>query len=289
MPKVTVIMPNYNSKYIAESIRSVLEQSYADIELIVVDDGSETSLSSIAKTLAKTDSRMTIIENKENMGPAYSKNRGLSAATGEFVTFVDSDDVIRPKRLEKMLLALNSAERSIAYTDLFFMDWRGLVLEESLVDAGRHLPPAGDAYSFLLTKDVWGLVTFMSRISTIRKVGFFNESLKWGEDFDLVLRLAKENKVVFIPEPLYGYRMHGQSTTSLTPLTSQARPYIWILESNLSQSWDNLDETTRFRAVQRIRRTARESGLFSKYVAWTVNPSFVRMAAPRIMKRFGFG
>ncbi len=170
-------MPNYNkARFIAQSIQSVLDQTFTDFELLVVDDGSMDTSVSITNEFAKNDKRIKIVMNKKNRGQSYTLNRGISAATGEFVCFIDSDDIFRPTRLEKLVGSLENAKSSVGYTDVFLMDQDGHTTTESFLGTKR-LPPAGYAYPHFLTEWGWGLGVFMCHISVIREIGFFDESL----------------------------------------------------------------------------------------------------------------
>lgn len=285
LPYVTVIMPNYNgARFIAESIQSVLGQTFTDFELMLVDDGSTDTSVSIANEYAKSDRRIKIIMNEKNRGQSYTLNRGISAATGEFICFIDSDDIFRPTRLEKLVGSLENAKSSVGYTDVFLIDPDGRTTSGSFLGTKR-LPPTGYAYPYFLTQWCWGLGIFMSHISTIREIGCFDESLDWGNDFDYVLRLTGNHKIVLIPEALYGYRLHSQSMTSLTSSKLKGQAYIRILEANLVRNWKNLDELTKFEVIQRIRHIAKNSGMRTKYLKWSVNLSFLRLALPHLTNR----
>jgi GT2 family glycosyltransferase len=120
--------------------------------------------------------------------------------------------------------------------------------------------------------------------SVIQEVGYFDESLSWGEDLDYVLRMTERYKVVLVREPLYGYREHGSSMTSLTPIRSKGEAICGILESNLKRNWNTLDEMTKYRTIRRIQNTAKESNIRRKYLIWWINPTFLRIAAKRFVK-----
>jgi len=277
-------MPNYNKeRFIAKSIQSVLTQTLVDLELIVVDDKSTDDSLKIAKEFAEKDSRIKILTNDTNMGCAFSENRGMGAASGEFVCFIGSDDVVLPTRLEKMVQSLEHNRRCVGYTDVFTLDENDRVLRANYI--GTKLPPSGYSYPFILSQVAIGLDTFMAHISTIREVGNRDETLRWGDDFDYVLRLTERHDIALVPEALYGYRRHRQSLTGQSSPKLKARAYLQILERNLGKNWRNLDSATRFKTIQRIRMSARESGLKIKYLRWSLSPSFLRLAIPRLSMR----
>jgi glycosyltransferase involved in cell wall biosynthesis len=278
------MMANYNrGHFIVEAIGSVLRQTFTDFELIVVDDASTDDSLAIVSKVAKTDARIKILTNETNSGVSFALNRAMKVASGQYLCFIDSDDLFRPERLEKMVGALKGRPGYIAYTDVFRIDEDGEVIKGSYLGSKRS-PPDGEAYSYLLREWIWGLSTMMFPASVIQEVGYFDESLSWGEDLDYVLRMTERYKVVLVREPLYGYREHGSSMTSLTPIRSKGEAICGILESNLKRNWNTLDEMTKYRTIRRIQNTAKESNIRRKYLIWWINPTFLRIAAKRFVK-----
>ncbi len=109
MALVSVIMPVYNGeKYLAEAIDSILVQTFTDFELLIVDDGSQDGSAEIIRSYEKRDRRIRFFQLEENMGAATARNRGISAAGGEYVTSMDCDDVSLPERLQKQVDFLQS-------------------------------------------------------------------------------------------------------------------------------------------------------------------------------------
>ena len=123
MPKVSVIMPAYNAKKtVKAAISSVLRQSFADLELIVINDGSEDGTDSIVASLAAEDARIIYLKNEKNLGASYTRNRGVELARGEWIAFLDSDDLWREDKLERqMALAESNPEMKLCYTASAFM------------------------------------------------------------------------------------------------------------------------------------------------------------------------
>jgi glycosyltransferase involved in cell wall biosynthesis len=277
-------MANYNKgQFIAEAIESVLRQTFTDFELIVVDDASTDDSLAIINEVAKADARIKILTNETNSGISFTLNKAMKAASGQYLCFIDSDDLIRPERLEKMVNALKGRPGYIAYTDVFRIDKDGEVIKGSYLGSKR-LPPDGDAYAYLLREWIWGLSTMMFPASVIQEVGYSDESLSWGEDLDYVLRITERYKVVLVREPLYGYREHESSMTSLMSTKSKGEAYCRILESNLKRNWSSLDDMTKYKTIRRIQKAAKESNIEGKYLIWWVNPTFMRIAAKRFVK-----
>jgi glycosyltransferase involved in cell wall biosynthesis len=276
-------MPNWNNgRFIATAIQSVVNQTYVDFELIVVDDGSSDTSPSIVEGLAKTDSRIRVTVNGTRRGASYSRNKGMKEASGRYLCFIDSDDVFKPDRLGKMVEALQKSSDHIAFTDIFTIDENGKLLRDSFLE---RLPSEGDAYASILTDQKQGQGTMMIPASAPGAVGYFDETMSWGEDFDYLLRLAQAYDVVLIRQPLYGYRRHGTSTSALTHAGSKGEAYIKVLESNLERNWDGLDDATKFRVIRRIQNTARESQMVGKYLGWKISPTYLRLTFDRVMSR----
>ena len=123
---VSVIMPAYNSeRTIAESICSVISQTFCDYELIVVDDNSQDSTQEIVAGLSASDKRIRFVTNSRNMGTAGSRNAGVVLALGEWVAFLDSDDLWHPKKLERQLEFAKQTGAAITYTATAYIDKQG--------------------------------------------------------------------------------------------------------------------------------------------------------------------
>lgn len=123
LPLVSVIMPSYNAElYIEEAIASVQAQSYTNWELIVIDDGSKDSTKEIVKKIAEKDPRIRLLINKENMGVAKTRNRGLEVFEGQYVALLDSDDYWYPEMLQKMLDRAKETKSDIIYCSYEMVD-----------------------------------------------------------------------------------------------------------------------------------------------------------------------
>ncbi len=120
-PKVSIIVPVYNTeKYLNQCIDSIKEQTLKDIEIILVDDGSKEECAQLCDELAKTDSRIKVI-HKQNGGLGFARNSGISAACGEYVGFVDSDDYVKPRMYESLYSAAEKCDADIAISGICFV------------------------------------------------------------------------------------------------------------------------------------------------------------------------
>ena len=125
-PVISIIMPAYNSeRTIAESIYSVISQTYNDYELIIVDDCSTDSTKEIVEGLAASDARIRLVTNSHNKGTAGSRNVGITLARGEWIAFLDSDDLWHPKKLELQLEFAKQTGAAITYTATAYIDKSG--------------------------------------------------------------------------------------------------------------------------------------------------------------------
>jgi len=193
VPKVSVIIPTYNRGYIVkQAIDSILAQSFTDFEVLVIDDGSTDNTKAVVQLVA--DERVSYFY-KENGGVSSARNWGLSKASGQYIAFLDSDDIWPERFLEVMTERLNeNADFGLAYTatTLKFPDGR----EES-DDASRCL--SGQITSHLFKHGIIWPTSILVRRSILK--GFwFDEKLKVCEDSDAFLRLSLNTKFMFVPD-----------------------------------------------------------------------------------------
>jgi glycosyltransferase involved in cell wall biosynthesis len=207
MPLVSVIIPAYNAeRTILETIASVQQQTFSDFEIIVINDGSTD------RTLEKVSS---IVDS--NGGLSVARNRGIEQATGDFIAFLDADDLWKPDKLELQLSALqNNLAAGVAYSWTCFIDENGNVLFP-------HEPVVfeGNVYPQLLLGNFLGSGSVpLIRRQAIESVGQFNPLLKSAEDWDYYLRLAARWPFVLIPKFQVLYRRSSGSLSSkIEPMT----------------------------------------------------------------------
>lgn len=125
-PLVSVVMPSYNAaSYLDEAISSVVRQTITDWELIVIDDCSADASFDLARTWAERDGRITAVRNDVNSGVAKTRNRGIDMARGQYIAFLDSDDIWMPEKLERQLARMKDADAQIGYCSYAIMDEAG--------------------------------------------------------------------------------------------------------------------------------------------------------------------
>ncbi|HMJ08789.1 MAG TPA: glycosyltransferase [Pyrinomonadaceae bacterium] len=206
-PKVSVIIPNYNyDKYISKAIDSVLAQTYTNIEIIVVDDGSiDNSLS----VLEKYGDQITVLK-QQNQGVSPARNAGVAHSSGEYLAFLDADDIWLPEKLERQMERfLGSPEVGLVHCSMTFIDGdgnpsgnatngiEGRVAEKILLFEGVGIIGAGST----------GLVSRKA----FDEVGGFDPMQTTAADWDFSYQVATKYEIAFVPDELVLYRKHGSN------------------------------------------------------------------------------
>ncbi len=209
-----MIIPAYNaSAFIAETIRSVLDQEFDPLELIIVDDGSTDDTAAIVESFA--DPRITLIR-QANSGVSAARNRGLAAAMGEYVVFLDADDLILPGKLRAQLDLFDRFSRRKRRLEIINSGWHLIDAEGQLLAEIRpwETAPRLDTLIWLRMKPVFPGALMLKR-EAVQAVGGFDASLKQAEDVDLVLRMAANgSKALWLKEATVLYRQHGESAAT---------------------------------------------------------------------------
>jgi len=209
MSLISVIIPVYNGeKTIQETIESVLNQTFTDFELIVINDGSQDATLEIVERIQ--DPRLKAF-SYTNAGQATSRNRGISHACGEYISFIDADDLWTPDKLEAQLRALqDNSQAAVAYSWTKCIDELG-----NFSRRGSHISVNGDVYAKLLLIDfIENGSNPLIRAQAIAEVGGFDESMTPSEDRDLWLRLAARYHFVAVPSPQVLYRQSANSASA---------------------------------------------------------------------------
>ena len=209
MPLISVIIPVFNGeKTIEATIASVLNQTFTDFELIVVDDGSRDLTSSIVSSIK--DPRLKLF-SYENAGVSNSRNRGFSHASGEFISFLDADDLWTPDKLEAQLKALQENPlAAVAYSWVDYINQAGRFYR-----AGNHMTVNGDIHKIMLVNNpLENGSNPLIRRQAFAEIGGFDQKLEGAEDWDMWLRLASRFHFVCVPFPQVLYRMSIKSASS---------------------------------------------------------------------------
>jgi len=196
-PLVTVIIPTYNrEKFVIEAIESVLCQSYENIELIVVDDGStDKTFQSVTPYLIKGKLRYI---HQNNRGVSSARNCGIKLSRGDYITFLDSDDLWDKRKLEKQIGFLEShKEFSVCYTNEIWIR-NGVRVNQKKV----HQKYGGSIYKQCLPLCIISASSIMLKREVVDEIGLFDESLTACEDYDYWLRLSSEYQIHLMAESL---------------------------------------------------------------------------------------
>lgn len=200
--KVSVIIPTYNrAASVGASIQSALDQTWQDLEILVVDDGSTDNTRKIVEHF--TDDRIRYIYMEKNGGASRARNEGIRQAKSEFIAFLDSDDEWMPRKLEKQMQAMLQASETVG---LVYCRMRGVQKDGAIIVCPQLERPMGELQGnmllTLLEQNVIGTPTMLARKQCLEKTGGFDEGLKCLEDWELVLRIAEKWEIGFVDEIL---------------------------------------------------------------------------------------
>lgn len=209
-PKVSVVLPSYNGeKYLAEAIQSIINQSFKEWELIIVNDCSQDNTLKIAEAFAKMDNRISIISNKTNQKLPASLNIGFAKAKGIYLTWTSDDNILKRDALDKMCNYLdNHPKTDMISMNMDIIDENGVFLynfAKSLIykrtsEALMHGCNVGAA--------------FMYRASVAKKVGKYDTDTFCAEDYDYWCRIALKGKIDYVDDNVYMYRVQSKSLTA---------------------------------------------------------------------------
>ncbi len=207
VPSISVIIPAYNqSRYLAAAVQSVLDQTNQDFEMIIVDDGSTDQTRQVAASF--DDPRLRYIY-KENAGLSAARNTGIRNSNGNYLTFLDSDDLFTLRKLELL------AERLNGDPELGFVAGKAILIDQNGNPLGKIFDqPPPDDLSDLLYWNPFHVCSVMVRREWQEIAGMFDESLRAYEDWDMWLRLARLGcRMGWVAEPISYYRFHTDQMT----------------------------------------------------------------------------
>jgi glycosyltransferase involved in cell wall biosynthesis len=229
-PVVSVLMAVYNGReYLAESIQSILDQTFTDFEFIIIDDGSKDDSAKIVGDFACKDPRVHLI-TQQNIGLTRSLNKGIGLARGRYLARMDGDDIALPQRFEKQVEFLDShPDHVMVGSQVLLIDPDGDPLCEKAQTQFGH-----EAIDTALLEKGWPLVhpAVMIRTQSLRDMGGYDERYRTNQDHDLFLRLAERGKVENLPQTLLKYRQHFSSVVFTTALAQSD-----VLRAILREAW----------------------------------------------------
>jgi glycosyltransferase involved in cell wall biosynthesis len=245
MPKVSVIIPTYNrSDYILEAVESILIQTYRDFEIIIIDDGSTDDTRDVLSAQIEAGTIRYIYQ--ENRSKSAARNHGIRQAKGEYIAFLDSDDLFTPTKLAKQVVFLDE------HPDIGFVhSWYS-----KFDDTGNHLGTrdtsryTGWVYPEILLS--WSVLMavpcMMMRKDVLEAVDGFDENQKWGEDLDIWRRITKRYPIDLVPEALTKVRVHPGNLSK-----SKAKPIVWFEDYLRAAFEDDPDLSFTFRRRARAK------------------------------------
>lgn len=209
---VSVIIPTYNSdKFITKAINSILNQTYSNLEIIIVDDGSTDNTKDEIYNLK--DNRIKYFY-KSNGGESSARNFGLAQATGEFIAFLDADDLYHKEKIKRQVSILNSNPNiDIVYNDVILIDEENnkigeLKSEEIIEDSSNFLA------QILFRQVIPASASIMLRRNCFKGNIIFPETYNYAEDYYFIIQLADKYNFYYLQESLYFYRRHSQNLTN---------------------------------------------------------------------------
>ena len=243
MPLVSIIMTSYNhEKFISIAIKSVLNQTIVDLELIIVDDASKDNSKQIINEYRTKDGRIKTVFHGENRGISKTLNEGIEKAEGKYIAFIGSDDVWHKDKLQKQIGMLEKNEDLVVWSEGEIIDANGNPTGELFTQKqwASKKKKSGNIFEILL------LGNFIFHSSAIlKKINAkdirFNEALKYLNDHQYWVDLAKKYEYFFISEPLTMYRIHGGNVT-LTDNTGWHRDRIIINDYFLQRYADEISD-----------------------------------------------
>lgn len=222
---ISIVIPAYNAEnFITETINSVIKQSYLNWELVIVNDGSKDKTLEIVKKIAETNARITIID-QPNSGVSHSRNNGLEVSKGEFICFLDADDLLNPNNLEVKANALEQNKWDAVYSSCELIDKNSISQNRYLFG---QIPTSIDDILELRGNYITAPSGFLYRKSIFKSIGGYDPNLSNNADQELLIKiLANKFKVGYISDSLWKYRMHSGNMSSNIRLLEKDSVYMY--------------------------------------------------------------
>lgn len=205
-PKVSIIIPFYNCPYVDHAIMSGLNQTYNNKEIILVNDGSDQYVEKLEPYMDQI-----IYIEKDNGGTASALNAGIKAASGDYISWLSSDDIHFREKTEKQIAFMTSKRIRCTCTNYHIMNHQSKIVRKY---AGKSFATRDEFDKYVLKgiNPIHGSSVIIQR-NVFEQTGLFNEKLKYVQDFELWLKVMELETIVFLKEPLLLYRIHGRMGT----------------------------------------------------------------------------
>jgi len=267
MPKVSVIMPIYNvERFVADAVQSVLDQTFEDFELLIIDDCSPDD--SIAICRAFDDPRIRIIQHAFNRGLAGARNTGVRHARGELLAFLDSDDCWQPEKLQRHVEHLAARpEVGVSFSRSAFIDEDGTpnhcyqMPRLTDIEPGYYLcrNPIGNGSAPVIRRGVFSDICYFDDFHGEREDWYFDERLRQSEDIECWIRIALTTDWLIegIPEPLTLYRLNAGGLSA--QLLKQLQSWEQVIEKTRSYAPEFIAEWERPARAYQLRYLSRQA------------------------------
>lgn len=244
--KVSVVVSCYNyGRYLAYCLDSILAQSYGNLEIVLVNDGSTDDSHDVAQRYA-AEPRLVYVR-QENGGQAVAKNAGIRRATGDFIAFLDADDAWEPDKLERQMPLFDAPAVGVVYSRYSYIDEANRPFGH--VGTNPYLQPRrGQVMADLLMDNFVSFSTTVVRRTCFEKVGLMDESYRMGIDWDLWLRMSVHYEFDYVDAPLLRYRKGHSGQMSKNKVVRQTDT-MRILQSFIAGNRDRLGSRQVNRAL----------------------------------------
>ena len=283
---VSVVVPAYNAEAtIVDALQSVYRQSYKNYEVIIVDDGSTDS----TRHIVESEFPDAVLKSCQNQGPSYARNVGIEAAHGEWIAFLDADDVWHDEKIAQQL--------DVARTDpsigLVASDW---IRFAKFSDIPKALPVSPISYLDLLVLNRFQTSTVLVKRTIVQSLNGFDQHVDGAEDWDLWLRIAQEARVVKIDWPLVMYRdvPTGYSKdvwrvyATMLPMLDKHREEVHVSQQDFRviESWHHLRFFVAFLLMRQYSKAMKAvRPIFSSRLLFGLMPALYRYLFPFLWTR----
>jgi glycosyltransferase involved in cell wall biosynthesis len=218
MPEVTVVIPTYNRvRFVGRAIRSALAQTYSDIEVVVVDDGSTDDTQTQIESLAQADERVRYLRHEANRGAQAARNTGIRAARGRYIALLDSDDEWLPNKLATQMAVFEQGPSNLGVVHCGYRTKHA----DGQLPQDKCFALRGNIYRELLASYGLGPTSILVvKKEHLERAGLFNEQVRAWQEWDMCIRLARHCEFDYVPRSLVVYHLHDSSTISKDLLLS---------------------------------------------------------------------
>jgi glycosyltransferase involved in cell wall biosynthesis len=272
-PKVSVIIPTHNRvNSLTAAVNSVLSQTFQDFELIIVNDASTDETNNYLTQLVESDTRIKFISNTTSLGGSQSRNSGIYASHGEWLAFLDDDDIWLPEKLEKQLNALEAEPNSVACSANYRVNYPLKI--KKIVNTPQNV-----TLDALLKANVLGGASVcMCQADLLKSIGGFDGKLKSAQDWDVWVRLREVGFIISVPEVLVEYFVHFNVRISNDMKAKYAGARRFYFKYRYAMSHASRQNNVAFLCFIKSRQTKR--GIFARlrYLALAMKNSSLRVA-----------